>query len=346
MFWIVVTALILGSEGSLPINFKCGVQPKSRDECGYPGINADDCQSKGCCYDDSISDSIWCYNPWQLEESICNPENPKARVNCGYPGISEKDCSAKGCCFDSQVPQVPWCYQGAVQAVERDCVAVDPHKRVNCGPPGVSPEQCKENGCCFDSSIPGVKWCFKPEIKKETIQCAVHTKSRVNCGQSGIDMDQCFAKGCCFDSSEHDSIWCFYPDITDVSNCDTTKPHSPCEMGYASRIVPFRYATNLSKLLVEEQCAVAPRERTECGFRGITKEDCIQRGCCFDSNIPEVIWCFNIHRSTDLINEGKIKSPMVHLYMSCQQIVKSLRIREGLTGRNERRILMNLNHFD
>uniref|UniRef100_A0A8C5LY52 P-type domain-containing protein n=2 Tax=Leptobrachium leishanense TaxID=445787 RepID=A0A8C5LY52_9ANUR len=195
---------------------RCGVQPKSRDECGYSDISPEECEHKGCCYDNSVQDSIWCFTPWKFEATECNPENPPARVNCGYSGITEKDCTDKGCCFNNTIWDVVWCYQPAIQAVEHDCSAVDPYKRANCASPGVSPEECKNNGCCFDSSVSGVPWCFKPQIKRETIQCAVEGKARVNCADSAIDMENCYKKGCCYDSSESGIPWCFYPEITNV----------------------------------------------------------------------------------------------------------------------------------
>ncbi|PIO15439.1 hypothetical protein AB205_0055320, partial [Aquarana catesbeiana] len=95
---------------------RCGVQPKSRDNCGDPMITEEECVKKGCCYDSSVSDSIWCFNPWKFEATECNPAGPRARVNCGYSGISEKNCTDKGCCFDDSIPQVVWCYQPEIQA--------------------------------------------------------------------------------------------------------------------------------------------------------------------------------------------------------------------------------------
>ncbi|CAI9590727.1 unnamed protein product [Staurois parvus] len=30
-------------------------------------ITEEECLKKGCCYDSSVMDSIWCYNPWKFE---------------------------------------------------------------------------------------------------------------------------------------------------------------------------------------------------------------------------------------------------------------------------------------
>ncbi|XP_075114820.1 pregnancy zone protein-like [Leptodactylus fuscus] len=40
-------------------------------------------------------------------------------------------------------------------------------------------------------------------------------------------------------------------------------------------------------------CAVNPRERSDCGRPNISKEECEQKGCCFDSSIHGTPWCFH-----------------------------------------------------
>ena len=39
-------------------------------------------------------------------------------------------------------------------------------------------------------------------------------------------------------------------------------------------------------------CNVAPQDRRDCGGGGDTIADCLRKGCCHDSSIPGVIWCF------------------------------------------------------
>ncbi|XP_033002966.1 trefoil factor 3-like isoform X2 [Lacerta agilis] len=41
-----------------------------------------------------------------------------------------------------------------------------------------------------------------------------------------------------------------------------------------------------------QQCAVQPKARVNCGYPYISAQTCHSRGCCFDSSIPGVIWCF------------------------------------------------------
>uniref|UniRef100_A0A8C3WU49 Trefoil factor 1 n=1 Tax=Catagonus wagneri TaxID=51154 RepID=A0A8C3WU49_9CETA len=42
-----------------------------------------------------------------------------------------------------------------------------------------------------------------------------------------------------------------------------------------------------------ETCQVAPHARVNCGFSGITAEECKNKGCCFDSQVIGVPWCFS-----------------------------------------------------
>ncbi|KAI5182025.1 trefoil factor 1 [Manis pentadactyla] len=42
----------------------------------------------------------------------------------------------------------------------------------------------------------------------------------------------------------------------------------------------------------DESCTVAPRERANCGYSGITPAVCKAKGCCFDNTVSGVPWCF------------------------------------------------------
>ncbi|NWV01495.1 TFF2 factor, partial [Upupa epops] len=41
------------------------------------------------------------------------------------------------------------------------------------------------------------------------------------------------------------------------------------------------------------QCKVAPMERKNCGYPGITAAACKKAGCCFDASVPDMPWCFS-----------------------------------------------------
>ncbi|XP_004429770.2 PREDICTED: trefoil factor 3 [Ceratotherium simum simum] len=51
--------------------------------------------------------------------------------------------------------------------------------------------------------------------------------------------------------------------------------------------------------LSANQCAVPAEDRVDCGYPEITSEQCNNRGCCFDSSIPRVPWCFTPLRETE-----------------------------------------------
>jgi len=36
-----------------------------------------------------------------------------------------------------------------------------------------------------------------------------------------------------------------------------------------------------------------PKKREDCGHRGITKQGCLDRLCCYDSTVWGVAWCFH-----------------------------------------------------
>ncbi|XP_007172758.1 trefoil factor 1 [Balaenoptera acutorostrata] len=42
-----------------------------------------------------------------------------------------------------------------------------------------------------------------------------------------------------------------------------------------------------------ETCQMGPHQRVNCGEPGITPTECKAKGCCFDSNIFGVPWCFH-----------------------------------------------------
>ncbi|XP_061048824.1 trefoil factor 3 [Eubalaena glacialis] len=44
--------------------------------------------------------------------------------------------------------------------------------------------------------------------------------------------------------------------------------------------------------LSPNQCMVPAKDRVDCGYPEVTPEQCNNRGCCFDSSIHGVPWCF------------------------------------------------------
>ena len=42
----------------------------SRLECGYPGISKSTCESRGCCFDNTIQGVKWCFRPGKAYASF------------------------------------------------------------------------------------------------------------------------------------------------------------------------------------------------------------------------------------------------------------------------------------
>ncbi|EHB03614.1 Trefoil factor 3 [Heterocephalus glaber] len=51
--------------------------------------------------------------------------------------------------------------------------------------------------------------------------------------------------------------------------------------------------------LSPNQCVVPPKDRVDCGYPGVTQKQCNNRGCCFDSSIRNVPWCFKPLQETE-----------------------------------------------
>ncbi|XP_020632633.1 integumentary mucin C.1-like isoform X2 [Orbicella faveolata] len=67
------------------------------------------------------------------------------------------------------------------------------------------------------------------------------------------------------------------------------KPHEP---EYDERL--YHSSDDMEKFVYRrgDSCAVAPEKRKNCGYGGITAQECESKGCCFDDSIRGVIWCF------------------------------------------------------
>uniref|UniRef100_A0A8C3T652 Trefoil factor 2 n=1 Tax=Chelydra serpentina TaxID=8475 RepID=A0A8C3T652_CHESE len=89
---------------------RCNVDPKSRNNCGPPGVTAEQCENAGCCFSSEVPGVPWCFTPLAKKYKKVCPAEVKLRRNCGYPGIPANVCEARGCCFESKPPAVPWCF--------------------------------------------------------------------------------------------------------------------------------------------------------------------------------------------------------------------------------------------
>ena len=112
--------------------------------------------------------------------------------------------------------------------------------------------------------------CFAgPTLRTtENLSCKVHNPIKKDCGYYGINQIQCEKIGCCWKEDSNPSIpWCFYGQ-DDTETIFTTEGDS---------------------------CILDREFREECGYYGINKKECEEKGCCWkidddDSIIP---WCFH-----------------------------------------------------
>ena len=92
----------------------CNVQDSQKIDCGYVGINKNQCETIGCCWAESHTSGIpWCYNKDSSGEHTppeCDIKDNEKYL-CGFDGIEEVECKASGCCWaPSSKKGVPWCY--------------------------------------------------------------------------------------------------------------------------------------------------------------------------------------------------------------------------------------------
>uniref|UniRef100_A0A8C2RYA2 P-type domain-containing protein n=2 Tax=Capra hircus TaxID=9925 RepID=A0A8C2RYA2_CAPHI len=57
-------------------------------------------------------------------------------------------------------------------------------------------------------------------------------------------------------------------------------------------VLVFALAVSSLAQVETETCQVEPHQRKNCGHPGITAKECKDKGCCFDSTVRGVPWCF------------------------------------------------------
>ncbi|XP_060040505.1 trefoil factor 2, partial [Erinaceus europaeus] len=128
--------------------------------------------------------------------------------------------------------------------------------------------------------------------KPSPCQCSrMHPDNRENCGFPGISSDTCFSSGCCFDSTVPGVPWCFHPLPKQGGLGVWTQllggPGHTKEQSQARR--PPHGAPSPAE---SQECVMEVSARVNCGFPGISPQECAQRQCCFSDDIPQVPWCF------------------------------------------------------
>ena len=156
-------------------------------DCGFPGITANQCAIKGCCFKELNGLNPYCFYPEGNAFVVKDNVNPVKdavcafsdlfRVSCG-DGFNEDQCRNRGCCFselstikcsfgfipiinsaivapqvvNNQIQQGIVIGDGQVQIQGNqvgDCGNVMANLRVDCGHYGITEEECAAMNCCF-----------------------------------------------------------------------------------------------------------------------------------------------------------------------------------------------------
>ena len=113
----------------------------------------------------------------------------------------------------------------------------------------------------------------------DNLSCGQYEELKKDCGYFGINQKTCEEKGCCWKESQDPKVpWCF-EGIDDVPT----------------------FKTNSDK-----SCFVAKELREECGYKGIDKEECESRDCCWEIDDYEslVPWCFHGYKDSSEATKG------------------------------------------
>jgi len=280
---------LVAFRGSLKLQNKCPANDSDKINCGFAGIEEQQCKGSGCCYARPQSvGTPWCFFPTSLPTLApeatgrCTiPDDD--RLDCGQVGITSDECHKKGCCyFHAATRGVPFCFYRLHDAPKdfvkkkEQCSILDT-QRVECGWRTISRTQCRQKGCCYLHSLtPGVPLCYytmedAPKDKVAKVQqCAVADSEKVDCGFHGITPDGCRRQGCCYmHSQQYGTPFCFF------------------KKGNKSGTAPAEI-----RMLLSTRSA-ASLNRVDCGFSGITASACRDRGCCYAySSVMGAPFCF------------------------------------------------------
>ena len=107
-------------------DLSCGQYEPLREECGYAGINQEQCEKNNCCWKESSVDKVpWCFKGiddvptyYTLSSSKSCAIDRDLRQECGYKGIKKAECESRDCCYriDDYESKIPWCFKGIVDS--------------------------------------------------------------------------------------------------------------------------------------------------------------------------------------------------------------------------------------
>lgn len=157
--------------------------------------------------------------------------------------------------------------------------------RIDCGFPGITENQCAIKGCCFGLTENESPYCFHADgdlndgiNAVNPVADAVCTFSdlfRVSCGDAFTELE-CRNKGCCY--AEASVVKCSYGFIP-TANAAIGAPQAVNNQIQQGIVIG---AGQVQIQGIQGACAVvAAGARVDCGYDGITEEECAQKECCF-----------------------------------------------------------------
>lgn len=63
---------------------------------------------------------------------------------------------------------------------------------------------------------------------------------------------------------------------------------------------------------------IKPADRQECGFPGIGRQDCIDHGCCYNSSLEGVRWCFRSGKWSLRVEYSDFET---HSFWACSMLI-------------------------
>ncbi|KAK4536113.1 hypothetical protein CDCA_CDCA07G2138 [Cyanidium caldarium] len=221
---------------------------------------------------------------------------------CGDAGSNQQTCYDYQCCWqtDSQ-----YGFGSTGQGV---CVSYTPTSicnisagdRQSIGYPDITPAECLNSGGCWNPLPPTEvgPWCYAPvgyspppQQQLPTVDCDVgNYKVQCYSGWKNMNQQDCMAQGCCWESNPNMG----YSDSIIVSQSSVQNTQK--QVSWYGNEFGYCYQSLMT-------CNVTIATRQNCGYPGITEQQCLQQQCCFDPfylppvlqqkyNLQTVPWCY------------------------------------------------------
>jgi alpha-glucosidase (family GH31 glycosyl hydrolase) len=175
---------------------------------------------------------------------------------------------------------------------------IDPLLRKECGVHGITREQCLNMGCC---------WNEIEDANNDNDNNDNDNNDNDNNDNDNNDNDNNDNNN----DNENDILshipWCYHQ--KNVDSTSTKKSIKTSSYSIKNTLTPSIKATTTTNIKTnsisskpnsthtiksKKNCVINENQRRECGYLGITKNECEAGGCCWEeSNSHEIPWCFN-----------------------------------------------------